>query len=174
LINDRHTQLENALRPVVEAMQFEFWGMELVQSRGHSTLRVFIELELRHIVVDDCASVSRRLSDVLDEIDLISEDYHLEVSSPGMDCPLFYPSQYQRMVGSELQLSTHLPIEGRKRYRAFLTAANSEQIEISFEKKTLSLRYAEIAKAHVIPDYRKPAPVRPLDPKPGSDDASAD
>ncbi len=174
MIEDRHTQLEKALRPVVEAMQFEFWGMELVQSRGHSTLRVYIELELRHITVDDCAAVSRRVSDVLDEIDVISEDYHLEVSSPGLDCPLFYASQYQRMLGCELQLSTHLPIDGRKRYRAFLIAASSDQIEISFEKKTLNLRYADIAKAHVIPDYSKPAPVRPQDPRPGSDDDSAD
>ena len=151
---------------MVEGLQYEFWGMELVQSRGHSVLRIFIELELRHINVDDCAKVSRAVGDALDQADLISEDYHLEVSSPGMDCPLFYASQYARMKGCELQLTTHLPIDGRKRYRAFLTDVSDEGIELSFENKTARVRYGEIAKAHVIPDYSKPAPVRPMDPKP--------
>lgn len=175
---DRLSQLDALLRPLIEGMQsdglrYEFWGLELVQSRGHSLLRIYIELLMRHITVDDCASVSRAASEALDQVDLIAENYHLEVSSPGMDCPLFAPYQYQRMIGEEVQVSTHLPIEGRKRYRAFLTAASDEHITLSFEKKTLDLRYPQIAKTHVIPDYTKPAPLRPLDPKPGSDDQTA-
>lgn len=146
--------------------------MELVQSRGHSLLRVYIELEDRHIVVDDCASVSRRLSDKLDEIDLISEDYHLEVSSPGLDRPLVSASHFARAIGEEVRLETHLPIDGRKRYRCVLTQVDGEQLEFSFEKKSLSIRVADVAKASVIPDYSKPRVLRRNDPKPGESSAA--
>jgi ribosome maturation factor RimP len=164
---DRPTQLEAALRPIVEALGYEFWCLELVQSRGHSLLRIYIELDDRHITVSDCARVSRALSDKLDEIDLISEDYSLEVSSPGLDRPLVTPSHFVRAIGEELRVETHLPIDGRKRYRAHLVAVEGAQISLSFEKKTVSLALAQIAKAQVIPDYSKARVARRNDPKPG-------
>jgi ribosome maturation factor RimP len=148
-------------------MGYEFWSLELVQSRGHSLLRIYIELEDRHINVHDCASVSRRLSDKLDEIDMISEDYHLEVSSPGLDRPLVNASHFQRAIGEEVRLETHLPIDGRKRYRCVLTHVDGEQLQFSFEKKALNIRVSEVAKAQVIPDYSKPRVERRNDPKPG-------
>jgi ribosome maturation factor RimP len=164
---DRQTQLLHTLRPIVEALGYEFWSMELVQSRGHSILRIYIELADRHIVVSDCARVSRALSDKLDEIDLISEDYNLEVSSPGMERPLVSASHFARAVGEEVKVETHLPRDGRKRYRAFLTAVDGDNVTLTFENKTVSLRVDEIAKAHVIPDFKKPHVPRPNDPKPG-------
>jgi ribosome maturation factor RimP len=150
-------------------MGYEFWSLEIVQSRGHSILRVFIELEDRHINVDDCASVSRAVSAKLDEIDLISEDYHLEVSSPGLDRPLVTASHFARALSEELKVETHLPHDGRKRYRAFLTAVEADEIVLSFEKKSIRLRVAEIAKAHVIPDFSKPRVARRNDPKADAD-----
>jgi ribosome maturation factor RimP len=155
-------------------MGYDFWSLELVQSRGHSLLRIYIELEDRHITVDDCASVSRRLSDKLDEIDLIAEDYHLEVSSPGMDRPLVVASHFARAIGEEVRLETHLPIDGRKRYRCVLTHADGEQLQFSFENKTLSVRVSDVAKAVVIPDYSKPRVLRRNDPKPGSDSVASE
>jgi ribosome maturation factor RimP len=170
---DRQSQLENALRPIVESMGYEFWSLEIVQSRGHSVLRIFIELEDRHINVDDCASVSRAVSTTLDEVDLISEDYHLEVSSPGLDRPLVSASHFARALNEELKVETHLPHDGRKRYRAVLTAVEGDVITLSFEKKSICLRVAEIAKAQVIPDFSKPRVARRNDPKPGAEaDAS--
>ena len=160
---DRKTQLENALRPVAEALGYEFWSMELVQSRGASILRIYIELTERHIRVEDCAKVSRAISDKLDEIDLISEDYTLEVSSPGLERPLVTASHFARALGEEVKVETFLPRDGRKRYRAFLTAVSGDEITLEFEKKTVQLRVAEIAKAHVIPDFTKPHVPRPGD-----------
>jgi ribosome maturation factor RimP len=150
-------------------MGYEFWSLELVQSHGHSLLRIYIELEDRHINVQDCASVSRRLSEKLDEIDLIAEDYHLEVSSPGLDRPLVSASHFARAIGEEVRLETHLPIDGRKRYRCVLTQVDGEQLHFSFEKKAIQIRVGDVAKAQVIPDYSKPRVARRNDPKPGED-----
>lgn len=165
-MSDRQSKLNQELRPIVESLGYEFWALELVQSRGHSLLRIYIELEDRHINVDDCARVSRALSERLDAIDLISEDYHLEVSSPGLDRPLFTTSHFERAVGEEVNLQTHLPIDGRKRYRARIQAVEHDVVTLSFEKKTLAVRVENIAKAQVIPDFSKPRVARVNDPKP--------
>lgn len=167
---DRKTQLENALRPIAEGLGYEFWSLELVQSRGISVLRVYIELEERHIRVEDCAKVSRALSEKLDEIDLISEDYTLEVSSPGLERPLVTASHFARAIGEEVKVETFLPRDGRKRYRAFLTAVSGDEITLEFEKKTVQLRVEEISKAQVIPDFTKPHVPRPGDSLLDADD----
>jgi ribosome maturation factor RimP len=172
--NSRQSTLIEILQPIVESMGYEFWSLELVQSRGHSLLRIYIELEDRHITVDDCASVSRRLSDKLDEIDLISEDYHLEVSSPGMDRPLVKASHFARAIGEEVRLETHLPVDGRKRYRCVLTHAEGDTLQFSFERKTLSVRVHEIANAVVIPDFSKPRVRRKNDPLPGNESVASE
>ena len=165
-MSDRQSKLNQELRPIVESLGYEFWALELVQSRGHSLLRIYIELEDRHINVDDCARVSRALSERLDSIDLISEDYHLEVSSPGLDRPLFTASHFARALGEEVNVQTHLPIDGRKRYRARIQSVEDDVITLSFEKKTLTIRVDNIAKAQVIPDFSKPRVARINDPKP--------
>ena len=167
---DRKTQLENALRPIAEGLGYEFWSLELVQSRGISVLRVYIELEERHIRVEDCAKVSRALSEKLDEIDLISEDYTLEVSSPGLERPLVTASHFARAIGEEVKVETFLPRDGRKRYRAFLTAVSGDEITLEFETKTVQLRVEEISKAQVIPDFTKPHVPRPGDSLLDADD----
>ena len=167
---DRKSQLENALRPIAEGLGYEFWSLELVQSRGISVLRLYIELAERHIRVEDCAKVSRALSEKLDEIDLISEDYTLEVSSPGLERPLVTASHFARAIGEEVKVETFLPHDGRKRYRAFLTAVTGDEITLEFEKKSVQLRVAEISKAQVIPDFTKPHVPRPGDSLLDADD----
>ncbi len=164
---DRKTQLEIALRPIAEGLGYEFWSLEIVQSRGISVLRIYIELTDRHIMVEDCAKVSRAISDKLDEIDLIAEDYTLEVSSPGLERPLVTASHFARAVGEEVKVETFLPLDGRKRYRAFLTAVTGDEVTLEFERKSVQLRVADIAKAHVVPDFSKPHVPRPGDAKPG-------
>jgi ribosome maturation factor RimP len=174
-MHDRNTQLETTLRPIVADLGYEFWGMQFVQSRGHSTLRIFIELTERYITPDDCAKVSKAISVMLDETDPISENYDLEVSSPGMDCPLFTTDQFSRFIGEEVRVETHLPKDGRKRWRARIASVSNDVIELHFDKSTVQLKIAEIHKAEIIPDYSKPAPLRgdgnaPFHP----DDAQAD
>lgn len=83
----RSDDLNALLGPVVEAMGYEFWGLEYLQGRG-AVLRIFIDKD-DGISVDDCAAVSHQASGVLDVEDLISGEYNLEVSSPGMERPLF-------------------------------------------------------------------------------------
>ena len=94
----------------------------------------------------------------------------MEVSSPGLERPLVTASHFARALGEEVKVETHLPRDGRKRYRAFLTAVSGDEITLEFEKKQVQLRVAEISKAHVIPDFSKPHVPRPGDALLDSDD----
>ena len=102
-------RLSEMLNPAVEALGFELLGVEFVRAGKHSILRVYIDHE-NGINVDDCADVSHQVSAVLDVEDPINTEYNLEVSSPGMDRPLFKAAHYAQVVGETV---AHCP-RGRK------------------------------------------------------------
>ena len=97
------------LGPTIEALGYELVGVEM--TGGGGTLRVYIDRE-EGISVDDCARASREVSAVLDVEDPIRGTYTLEVSSPGVDRPLFSEADFKRFVGSQvrLQMSTPRPV----------------------------------------------------------------
>ena len=97
-------QLEDILRPVVEGLGYEFWGIEFRSHGHHSKLRVFIDDAENGIAIDDCEKVSRQVSGVMDVEDPIQTEYTLEVSSPGMDRPLFRLEQYEAFIGHKVQI----------------------------------------------------------------------
>ena len=90
-------------------------------------LRVYIDSE-NGVGVDDCAKVSRQVSGVLDVEDPISGEYTLEVSSPGMDRPLFKLSQYQDYIGHVVQLRLRMPFDGRRKFKGVLNGIEDEDI----------------------------------------------
>ena len=84
----KNSQLTELIAPVVESMGFTFWGLEFMPQGKRSMLRIFID-HADGINVDHCAQVSRQVSAVMDVEDPIAQEYTLDVSSPGMDRPLF-------------------------------------------------------------------------------------
>ncbi|NAW67473.1 ribosome maturation factor RimP, partial [Photobacterium halotolerans] len=91
-------QLTELLEAPVTALGYELVGLEFIRAGEHSTLRVFIDHE-NGITVDDCADVSRQISAVMDVEDPITVAYNLEVSSPGLDRPLFRAAHYEQFIG---------------------------------------------------------------------------
>lgn len=118
------TGLEQVLRPTVEAMGYQWWGMEWVGQVASRTLRLFID-HIEGISVEDCTAVSRQISALLDVQDDISDRYHLEVSSPGMDRKFFGFEQLHPYVGQLMVLKTRQPVQGRSRFKGRLMALDS-------------------------------------------------
>src|SRR5690554_7266922 len=83
-------------------------------------LRVFIDDAEKGIGIDDCEKVSRQISGVMDVEDPIQTEYTLEVSSPGMDRPLFRPEQYQAFVGHQVQIRLRMAFEGRRKFQGLI------------------------------------------------------
>lgn len=146
-------KIENLLRPTIESMGFEFWGCEYMPAGKHSTLRVFIDKAEVGVTVDDCGSVSRQVSAIMDVEDPISNAYMLEVSSPGMDRPLFKPEQYKAYEGEEVQLRTSVPVMGRKRFKGQMTAVTEDSIAVEVDGEEYEVPFALIDKANVVPQF---------------------
>ncbi|MFC3120443.1 ribosome maturation factor RimP [Agaribacter flavus] len=144
-------RLTDMLAPAVEALGFELLGCEFVRAGKHSTLRLYIDHE-NGIDVDDCAEVSHQVSAVLDVEDPISTEYNLEVSSPGMDRPLFKPSHYKNIVGEIVSIKTNMPQQGRRNFKGKLVNATEIDIEVEVDKQTFTLAYNNINKANLVAD----------------------
>ncbi|PIE43180.1 MAG: ribosome maturation factor RimP [Gammaproteobacteria bacterium] len=145
----KQVRLEDILSPVVESMGFDCWGVEYLHQGRHSVLRVYIDSEAG-ITLDNCESVSRQISGVLDVEDPIPSEYTLEVSSPGMDRPLFKLSQFKKFVGSTISVKLKMPFDGKRKYRGVLNGVEQGEVLLLVERHELLLPYEMIDKANVV------------------------
>lgn len=143
--------VENLLTPVVENLGFEIVRVKLIGVQN-PTLQIMIERKDRkNLVVEDCATVSRAVSAVLDEVDPIEGEYSLEVSSPGLDRPLTKLEHFERFAGYEARIETNVEIEKRKRFKGKILSVDAEQnIHFDMEGMEYAIPYAAIAKAKLI------------------------
>lgn len=147
--------LLSLLEPSIEALDFELVDIEYVQGRG-SVLRIFIdhrsENSSRNITVDDCASVSHAVSQLLEVEDPIKGHYTLEVSSPGFDRILRKREHYERFVGERVFVELKLPLDGRRRFVGVLTSIADDSIVVNVDGKPHSLPLERIQKARLRPE----------------------
>lgn len=145
-------QLSELLSPTVDAAGFELLGVELLRAGRHSTLRLYIN-HPDGVTVDDCALVSRDVSALLDVEDPIPTEYVLEVSSPGLDRPLFTPEHYSKVVGQKVELKLVIPQDGRRKFRGILTSIEDDTLLIEIDGKLYRLLMDNIDKANVVPVF---------------------
>ena len=142
------------LQPVVESLGYEFWGLEYIQGRG-ATLRIFIDRDSDEgVSVDDCALVSHQVSGVLDVEDPISGEYNLEVSSPGMERPLFTIEHWSRYIGEDIQIRLLAPVAGKRRLTATLTAIEGDDVLLDVKKgEALRVPFAQVDRANLVAKF---------------------
>jgi len=141
--------LVKIVAPVVTGLGYEFWGCELL-SAGSQKLRIYIDNE-KGIDVEDCATVSRQVSAVLDVEDPLPGEYVLEVSSPGIDRPLFYIEQYQQYIGENIKLRLKVPLAGRRNFAGRLKAVEGHRISMILEDQEVTLECDNIGRAKLDP-----------------------
>ncbi|MEM7206698.1 MAG: ribosome maturation factor RimP [Pseudomonadota bacterium] len=135
---------------VVTGMGYEFVGARYGQEEGGLILRVFIDSE-NGISVDDCAEVSHQLSAVLDVEDILTSAYSLEVSSPGIDRPLFDAKDFQRFNGDTVAIKLAVPQNGRRRYKGRVVACEADEIEIEIDGECHTIPLASVDQANLVP-----------------------
>ena len=149
----RIKQLEDILRPVVEGLGYEYWGIEY-RARGHeSMLRLFIDDAENGISIEDCETVSRQVSSVMDVEDPIQSEYTLEVSSPGMDRPLFELAQYQTFAGHNVQIRLRMAFEGRRKFKGLLKGIEGDDVIVVVDDHEYLLPFDSIDKAQIVPVF---------------------
>lgn len=146
-------RLTNMLTPAVEALDYELVGTEFIRAGKHSTLRVYID-HADGISVDDCARVSRQVSAILDVEDPINTEYNLEVSSPGMDRPLFTAAHYEQFQGELAQVVLSMPVAGKRKFTGVIRTVTLADNMVAFGvgEETLEVDVAIIKKANLVPN----------------------
>ena len=135
----------------VEALGYELWGVEYVPRGRGSTLRVFID-SLTGVSLDDCVTVSRQVSALLDVEDPIFEEYELEVSSPGVDRRLFNREQYSAFIGEKLHLLLTKPFKGKRKHVALLSEVLSNEMVLQVDDGEYRIPFDILEKVRVQPN----------------------
>ncbi len=137
------------IEPSVDALELQLWGIELLQQGGKSVLRIYIESD-SGITIDDCEKVSRQVSALFDVEDPIAGEYTLEVSSPGLDRPLFTVSQFAAFIGEVVNVKLRSPLDGRRKFKGSITAINGDQICLNVDGEEFTLDHGDVEKANVV------------------------
>lgn len=148
-IQERLTQM---FVPGVEAVGCELWGVEFFAQGRKSLLRVYID-KPDGIAVEDCEQVSRQVSSILDVEDPIRSEYTLEVSSPGMDRPLFAVKHYQQSVGEHVAVRLRVAFDGRRKFTGLLKGIENEEVVLEVDNEEYILPYELIDKANIVPRF---------------------
>ncbi len=131
-------------------MDYELVGVEFHGSEHHGLLRVYIDHK-NGITVDDCAAVSRQLSALLDVEDPISQGYDLEVSSPGINRPLFKKADYKKYAHKNVKIKLAVALEGRKNFSGTLEGIDdNDQVIVTVDNEIFELPLHDIAKANLL------------------------
>ncbi|CAM3074976.1 ribosome maturation factor RimP [Filibacter tadaridae] len=129
-------EVENLVSPIVNDLELELVDIEFVKEGKDWFLRVYIDNSEGLIDIDQCAQVSERLSEELDRTDPISQNYFLEVSSPGAERPLKKEEDFQKAIGQFVFIKTYEPIDGMKEFEGYLLASNADTAEVEIRIKT--------------------------------------
>ena len=143
-------ELTKLIEPAIEQLGFELSDFELKIGGQDGVVRLFIDSP-NGITLVDCESVSRQVSAILNVEDAVSENYSLEVSSPGLDRTLTKLAHFQRFTGEDVRVKLRFPIAGRRNFRGALRAADEEKIEIEVDGEAHSLPLATIESARLVP-----------------------
>ena len=165
---DKATDISNLLSPTVQALGLELLGVEYLPSPGGATLRLYIDIPPgeavgdsetpRMVGIEDCEAVSREVSAQLDVEDPISGNYTLEVSSPGVDRPLFTPAQFARFIGESAKVTLKLPQDGRRRLQGQIVRIEGGSIVFKLDNAPvdndeMTVAFENVDKARIMPDW---------------------
>lgn len=166
---EKSEEIAALLAPTVDALGLELLGVEYLPAPGGAVLRLYIDVPAedaaaeaagegdeppRTVGIEDCEAVSREVSAQLDVADPISGNYTLEVSSPGLDRPLFTPAQFSRYIGQVAKVGLKLPQDGRRRLQGEILRADDAAVVLKVDGAgEVSVAPANIDKARLVPDW---------------------
>jgi ribosome maturation factor RimP len=145
---EKNVSVVDTIRPMVEStvsgLGFELYGIKFFRAGKHSVLRIFID-KTGGVSIQDCEQVSRDLSELLDEQSFTEQTYALEVSSPGTDWPLAEERDFRRIIGHEVVLRLHEPLDNSLKLQGTVSSCDATQVTLTCEKAgSVSVAYTQI------------------------------
>jgi len=155
---DKAGEIAALLSPTVRALGLELLGAEYLPAPGGAVLRLYIDVPEdeageRTVGIEDCERASREVSAQLDVEDPISGHYTLEVSSPGLERPLFAAAQFARFAGETAKVALKLPQDGRRRLQGTILRVDGDDVAFGVDGNELVVAIDNIDKAKLVPDW---------------------
>ncbi|MBQ2634971.1 MAG: ribosome maturation factor RimP [Oscillospiraceae bacterium] len=135
--------------PVAAELGLELWDVEYLREAGQWYLRVYIDKLEGYVGIDDCERFSRALDPILDEADPIAESYTFEVSSAGAERELKRPGDFQRFLGSLVEVRLYQARDGQKSYVGTLSAYDNGAVTIETPALTRRFGASEVAQVRL-------------------------
>ena len=152
-MNQAPVKILEMIEPVITGLGYEFVGAEFTGQGKESVLSVYIDSE-NGILVGDCSKVSHQISGVMDVEDPISGQYRLEVSSPGMERPLFKLEHFERFKGSVVKLELRqATLEGQRRFTGDILSVADETVHIHVDEEEIEIPFSLIKKARLVAKF---------------------
>ncbi|AGQ37822.1 TPA: ribosome maturation factor RimP [Mannheimia haemolytica] len=145
-------KLEDLVLDSIEALGFELVGIECQRAGRFLTVRLYIDKE-GGVTIDDCSDVSRQVSAIFDVEDPIADKYNLEVSSPGLDRPLFTVAHYERFIGQDVVIHLRIPMFDRRKWQGKIKQVEGDFITLTVENEDCQFAFGNIQKANLVPVF---------------------
>ena len=146
-------RLQAQIESTVAGLGYELLGIERGRANGELLLRLYIDQDAG-ITVEDCERVSRQVSDLIDADELVRGEYTLEVSSPGIERPLFTLDQHARFIGERVQVRLRTLVEGRRRVIGVLRAVSEDALVIELEEgDVVDVPFRDVERSRLAPDW---------------------
>ena len=149
----KQEQLHALIAPVAASLGCELWGLEYLTQGRYTTLRIYIDREDGGVMWQHCQKVRRQVSSVIDVEDPTDGEYTMEVSSPGMDRPLYTLDQYARYIGEQINVRLRLARDGRRKFKGTIMAVEGDEVRIGVDDKEYVLHLDAIDKANIVPRF---------------------
>ena len=149
--NEIHSRLVEIVTPLCQARDLELWGIEVLigASGKHKIVRIYLD-SAQGVGIDECTEISRHVSLVLDVEDFIPGAYTLEVSSPGLERPLFSLDQLAGYVEQPLRVRLSDPLDGRKNFKGPLVSIASPCFTLNVDGTHFELDWANVSKINLV------------------------
>lgn len=135
---DIEQRLNELVKPIADEQGYELYHVEYVKENNENYLRVYIDSE-NGITLTDCEKISRLTSDMLDEKDPITEQYYLEVSSPGIDRQLFTHEHMVKNINSKVFIKLSKAVNKDKNIKGILSEVNEMEIVVLRDENSITI-----------------------------------
>jgi len=143
-------QIKKNLLPILDSQQIELVDIELIGKEGNQVLRLYID-QRNGITLDQCKTVSREMSDILDMLDLIQGRYRLEVSSPGIDRPLKNEKDFKRNINRKVKIEYFTNENEKELIIGIIQAVDINSVTVHDDQKNISILLENIKSAKILP-----------------------
>lgn len=152
--NNIETKVQGLLEKIIEDLGYNLYDVEYVKEGKDYILRITIDNEAG-INIQDCEKVNNGINDILDEADIIKDQYYLEVSSPGLERVLRKENHFLSQIGKKVNVNLFKPVDKKKEFQGILKEYNSSSIVIETEENDIEFNLKDVALVKTVFDFKE-------------------